>query len=121
MQEDESGEGDTRALFDLLIEPTTGEILHVVDEEALPAKDIAERCDVSGPTIYRKLNAMQEFDLLATRTEIDRYGNHYTVYESNVDHVQISLTPSENEIGVDVTYRSTTEQFIHLWEEFKQK
>ncbi len=108
--------GDSPELFDLLIEPTTREILVAVDDEPLSAKDLAERCDVSGPTMYRRVNAMEEFDLVRSGTEIDPNGNHYTVYESNVDQIEVEIDPSDGEVSVDLTYRYSTDQFIHLWE-----
>lgn len=116
---DNSGGGDE--FFRLLVDPTTQRVLRAVDSDALSAKELADRCDVSGPTMYRKVNTMQEFDLLDERTEIDRDGNHFTVYESNVDTVQITIDPSEGTTDIDVTYRSTTDQFVHLWEGLKEQ
>lgn len=98
----------------------TQSILRAIDSEPLSAKELADHCDVSGPTMYRKVNTMKEYDLLNEGTEIDRNGNHYTVYESNVDAIQIAIDPSETAIDIDVTYRDTTEQFIHLWEGLRE-
>lgn len=108
--------GDSPELFDLVIEPTTRAVLEAVDDEPLSAKELADRCDVSGPTMYRRVNAMEEFDLLTTGTQIDPNGNHYTVYESNVDQIEVEIDPSNGEVSVDLTYRDSTDQFIHLWE-----
>lgn len=108
--------GDSPELFDLVIEPTTRAVLEAVNDEPLSAKELADRCDVSGPTMYRRVNAMEEFDLLTTGTQIDPNGNHYTVYESNVDQIEVEIDPSNGEVTVDLTYRDSTDQFIHLWE-----
>ena len=116
MDEENAGTDGTEVLFRLLVDPTTREVLHAVDREAMSAKELADRCDVSGPTMYRKVNAMLEFDLLETGTRIDPNGNHYTVYRSNVDHVRVAMDPSANRTDVDVTYRRRADQFIHLWE-----
>lgn len=70
--------------------------------------------------MYRKVNTMQEYNLLNEGTEIDRDGNHYTVYTNNVETIQIAIDPQEETPEIDVTYRSTTEQFIHLWEGLKE-
>ena len=42
-------------------------------------------------------------------TEIDQDGYHLTVYESNVDDIQIVMNPSEDEVRIDVSYRSKTD------------
>jgi len=118
---DDANDRNTQELFDLVIEETTRSILEAVDGEALSAKELADRCDVSGPTMYRRVNAMREFDLLRTSTEIDPDGNHYTVYESNVDRVQIELDPGDEGVIVDVSYRNRTDQFIHLWEGLREQ
>lgn len=111
----------SQRLFDLLIEPTTRRILSAVADDGLPVKELADRCGVSGRTMYRKVDRLREFDLLQADTKIDPNGNHYTVYESNVERVRITMTPGEREIDVDVTFRSSTDQFVNLWEGLKQK
>lgn len=107
-------------LFRLLVDPMTRSILRAVDTDRRSAKELAEQCDVSGPTMYRKVNTMQEYNLLTEGTEIDRDGNHYTVYESNVETIQMAIDPSKETPEINVSYRSTTEQFIHLWEGLKE-
>ena len=109
VDEARTGVSGAQRLFDLLVDPTTRTLLQAVDEQSLSAKELAEQCDVSGPTTYRKVNDMLEFDLLEARTELDGDGNHYTVYDSNVDHVQISIDPGENRTTVSVTYRQGTD------------
>jgi predicted transcriptional regulator len=111
---------DGNELFDLFSDRRTIRILHETDQNPRSVKELSTICEASEPTLYRHVNAMLEHDLLQQETEIDTGGNHYTVYENNIRSASVEITPSSDEIRVDLTYRDSAEQFKHLWEELKR-
>jgi predicted transcriptional regulator len=113
------GEDGRRDLFDLLSDERTMQILTETDGDSRSVEQLADACEASGPTLYRHVNALLDHDLLQQETEIDARGNHYTVYRSNVQSVDIRLDPSEEAVHIDLTYRDSVDQFKHLWEEMK--
>lgn len=113
------GDRDRDELFDLFSEERTIRILHETHQTPRSVQELADICDVSGPTLYRHVNALLEHDLLHEETKIDTQGNHYTVYENNIRDATIELTPATDEIHVDLTYRDPVEQFKHLWDDMK--
>lgn len=112
-------DGDRNELFELLSDQRTTRILYKTDQTPHSVKELADICDASGPTLYRHVNTMLEYDLLQQETEIDAQGNHYTVYENNIQSATIEITPVTEEIHVDLTYRDSVERFKHLWEGMK--
>lgn len=112
---------DAETALGLLVEDSVREALQTVDSQALSVKEIAERCDVSGPTMYRKVNVLEELDLLEAETRIDPNGNHVTVYRSNVDRVDVSLDPGEDDLDVEVVRRRSADRFKDLWSGLKEQ
>lgn len=66
----------------------------------MSANDLVERCDASGPTVYRRLSDLQEHDFLIEQTHPDAEGHHYKVYQANLDRVTINLTDEGFEVTV---------------------
>lgn len=81
------------------------DLLEAAAAEPQSAKQLAERCGMSLPTVYRRLELLQEHALVTERTEVAEDGNHYSVYECNFESTVITL----DEDSYDVTvYRRET-------------
>lgn len=78
-------------------------ILEATTTEPRSAEELEERCDVSLPTIYRRLETLVEFDLLEEHTRADPDGHHYTVYEARVERVVLEL--EDDGFSIRVTRR----------------
>ena len=92
-------------------EPTVTDVIHLLDDdcarqilietmsEPLSANELEERCDVSPPTIYRRLKELREHELVSEQTCVDPSGHHYSVYQAALEKVEIDIT----ETGLDIT------------------
>lgn len=100
---DVTGAWDADTLFDVFERETARKILALTSVEPMSAGALAERTDESEPTIYRRIDALTEYDLLEERTRIDDDGNHYSVYETNLEEVCFHL--EDGGFTIDVTYR----------------
>ncbi len=91
-------------------------LLASVSIEPKSAKDIAEECDLSLPTVYRRIETLEEYDLVKDRTLVAEDGNHYKVYESNFESTVISLENDTYQVRV---YREENipDRFSQLWDE----
>lgn len=76
-------------------------ILEAIRTEAKPARRIAAECDVSRPTVYRRLNALEEAGLVETGMSYDADGHHRTVFEATLEALSVDLT--EDGLAVTVT------------------
>jgi len=91
---------DPVELFHLLDDRYARMILRETTREPMSAKVLSDVCDASLSTIYRRVDALQEQDLIAERTEPDPDGHHYTVYEASVSHVGIELDDGDLNVVV---------------------
>jgi len=78
---------DPETLFDVLGSEEVRRILALADREPTSAGELADRLDVSQPTVYRRLDACEAYDLVERGTTIDDEGNHYQVYETNLERL----------------------------------
>ncbi|ELZ35304.1 ArsR family transcriptional regulator [Halogeometricum pallidum JCM 14848] len=67
------------------------EILVHTSERPRSARELAAACDVSKPTVYRRLEALERRDLLAQKTRYDADGNHYAAYACRLEEVTFGV------------------------------
>jgi len=91
-------------------------VLAAISRESRSAKELAEECDLSLPTVYRRIEMLEEYDLVQDHTLIAEDGNHYKEYESNFESTVISLREDEYEVKI---YREENlpDRFNQLWDE----
>lgn len=91
-------------------------VLAAISREPKSAKELADACDLSLPTVYRRIDMLEEYDLVRDRTLVADDGNHYKVYESNFESTVISLEDDEYKVEI---YREENlpDRFTQLWDE----
>ena len=93
------------------------EILASLSREPKPAKELAETCDISLPTVYRRLEQLQQQALVTSHPETDEAGNDFQLYECNFDSTVISL---DGEYDVRVYRKKNLPgRFSDLWEDLQ--
>nr|WP_303647829.1 helix-turn-helix domain-containing protein [Haloarchaeobius amylolyticus] len=90
-------------MFDVFERETARRILALTSVEPLSAQALVDRCDASEATVYRRIDVLEEYDLLESRPKVDEGGNHYEVYETNLDSVCFELR--DGGFTIDVSYR----------------
>jgi predicted transcriptional regulator len=95
-------------------------VLAAISPEPKSAKELAEECDLSLPTVYRRIEMLEEYDLVRDRSLIADDGNHYKVYESNFESTVISLEDDEYSVRI---YREENlpDRFSQLWDDLNPK
>jgi len=91
-------------------------VLAAISREPQSAKELAEECEMSLPTVYRRIEMLTEYELVKDRTLVADDGNHYKVYESNFESTVISLEEDEYRVRI---YREENlpDRFSQLWDE----
>lgn len=112
-----SEEDDVEAVAALFEDETTRTILTELHMQPATAADLRDRCDVSGPTVYRRLEELRERDLLVERTRLDPSdGHHRTVYDVVLDRATFEL--DDGEVSVRLERREDmADRFTRLVEE----
>ena len=94
---------EAETVFDLLGNELVRELLVLTSVEPLSAEELAEHCSASRPTVYRRLDSLEEYDLVGVHTEYDEEGNHYQSYECRLEDAHISV--EDGGFTVDITLR----------------
>lgn len=115
----QEADGDERALFDLLADEYARTILAATSCEAMSAKTLSERFEMSLPTVYRRIERLEAFDLVVERTEIDTTGgHHHSVYEANLNHIGIDLADGNFDVKVRLR-EDAADRFSRMWQEMR--
>lgn len=78
-------------VLDALGDPKTRHCLHVLARGEYSARELADSIDYSLTTVYRRLNALQQADLVDARETLDPNGDHYKRYTAVVDSVEVAI------------------------------
>jgi len=90
-------------LLELLDANYTQAILEAIRAESKPARALAEECDASRPTVYRRLNSLQDAGLVETSMAYDADGHHRTVFEATLESVRVDVVGE----GLSVTVETS--------------
>jgi DNA-binding transcriptional ArsR family regulator len=82
---------DSEELLSLLSDDSAREILTTISEESLPAREIADRLDLSRPTVYRRLNRLEAIGVVETSFSLDPDGHHRQQFTATLDRVVVSI------------------------------
>lgn len=86
----------------LLEDPTVRTILTQTSQEPMSATTLSDHCDVSKPTVYRRLDDLRECGLLVEQTQLDPDGGHHrTVYSTNLERVTVELQDGSLRVQID--------------------
>lgn len=97
-----TGDCDVETIGALLENATARTILLATSQTPMSASTLSDHCDVSQPTIYRKLEDLRECGLLVERTELDpEAGHHRTVYLTNLRRITVHLEDGTMDLQID--------------------
>ncbi|MFW6320553.1 MAG: ArsR/SmtB family transcription factor [Halohasta sp.] len=91
-------------LLELLSDAYACEILRELQEEPLSADDLVDRCSMSRPTVYRRLDALTDAGIVDATPRLAADGHHRREYRLSL----ASLSVRVDEDGIDGTVRTTS-------------
>ncbi|MFC7166084.1 ArsR/SmtB family transcription factor [Halospeciosus flavus] len=95
-------ESEAPEVFATLDDEYAREILVATKRERLSAGELSEKCDMSRPTVSRRVNRLVEQGFLEAHTHVDPAGHHYKEYEACLERVEILLNADGFDVEVDV-------------------
>lgn len=107
------------AVFDVLGSEEARAILGTAGAAPATAEELAEACGASLPTVYRRVNDLEEHGLLRSDTRIDPDGNHYQTYETAVRRVSLSVGDGGVSVEVDRD-RDMVDRFEAFWSDLER-
>jgi len=111
-----SEESDLSTVLAVLDDEYARDILTHTSVESMSASTLSDRCDASLPTIYRRLERLEECQLVTEETELAPDGNHYSVYSANLEHLELSLEDGSFELELSYRDEDVADKFTRMWE-----
>jgi predicted ArsR family transcriptional regulator len=109
--------GDAREVYSLLDDEYARRILIETYEETRSASALCDACDASEATVYRRLERLQQQDLVESVQEVDPDKGPQEVYAARLDHVSIDLTAAGFEVDVEYVDETAADRLTRLYEE----
>ncbi len=106
-------------LLELLGRERVREILAATSRAPKSAKELSEECDVAPSTIYRRVEDMIARDLLVERTRIESDGSHHSVYEANIDHLDVDIDDGTIDVSIHVR-EDAAQRFSRIWNDIRE-
>ena len=108
---------DTREVYSLLDDEYARQILIETYEETRSASALCDACDASEATVYRRLERLQQQELVESVQEIDPDEGPQEVYAARLDHVSIDLTGAGFEVDIEYVDETAADRLTRLYEE----
>ncbi|MFC7028133.1 helix-turn-helix domain-containing protein [Halomicroarcula sp. GCM10025324] len=106
---------DQQPIFDSLADRDCRRILATLDEP-LPAKAVANACELPQTTTYRKLQQLCEAGLVDDRTELRSDGHHTTTYVRDCAGIFVTIEGDEQfDVDLFADRESPSERLARLW------
>ncbi len=112
MTDDEEDE-----ILALLEDEYARSILIEASDEPMSVERLTERCDASPPTIYRRIDRLEERDFVESYQELDPDGHHYKVYSTRLERVAIEVADGEMDLQVRRREEDPADRFTRLFED----
>jgi len=110
------GEDCVEEVLDAIGDEHARTVLAALNRRPASAKELTTRLDLSQPTVYRRLETLQEHDLIVERTLVAEDGNHYKEYRCNFRSALLSLEEDTYDVQL-VREEGLPERFADLWDE----
>jgi DNA-binding transcriptional ArsR family regulator len=91
---------DVPEVLSLLSDEYARELLSVLSEESLSARELVARLDMSRATVYRRLDRLESAGVLQSSMCIDPDGHHRKCFQVVVDRMQLMFDADGITLGV---------------------
>lgn len=113
-----SSERPIEKVLDTIGDQHARQVLAAMSSEPKPAKQLAEKCNLSLPTVYRRIEMLNEYDLVNEQTRVAEDGNHYNTYKSNFESTVVALQDDEYKVRI-FREGSLPDRFTQLWDDLQ--
>lgn len=104
-----ANEWTPRNIHEVIADHRSLQILMAVNQKARSAQDLTNHCEGSLSSIYRRIDVLSDYNLLAENIQIDQEGHHYSVYETRFHDINISL--DEGRVITEIQHNNGKTQY----------
>jgi predicted transcriptional regulator len=109
---------ETDATLDILADEHTRRILAAASRKPMSARELADDCGASLPTVYRRINELTAIDFLDTEMQPTEDGNHYRTFETDVERIRIVIEAGTVQTDVKRS-GDIVDRFGNLWHDLE--
>lgn len=111
-------EWEPQDILDVFSDETSRDIIALASVQPVTAEEIGDHLDLSAPTVYRRLNALIDYQLLREERHVESNGRQYRSFETTVKRVNFEVEAGE--ISVDIAFdQDLVERFEKFWDDFE--
>lgn len=114
-----SKEWDPETVFDVLSCEYARGILVAAARSPRSAQELAECCETSHPTIYRRLGVLEEYGFIDVELQYDDDGNHYKTFETTLEELTVTVDNSGVSID-DTSSQDLPSKFQLFWNDLER-
>lgn len=107
---------DEDAVLALLDDEYARAILTHLTIEPMSVDELCTACEMSDATAYRRLDRLQEVDLVTEQQELDPEGHHYKRYAATVETVTVTFDDGTYHVTVTRSTTDPADRFTDLFE-----
>lgn len=111
-----SEDSDLVSIVELLDDEYARTILAATSTEPMSASQLAERCEASPPTVYRRLERLRDQDLVDAQQQLDPEGHHYEVFTARLSRLEVELEDGSYRVEIERRERDAADRFTELFE-----
>ena len=105
---------DPDDIFEVLSSEISREILAAASVRPMSAQELEQVCDASLPTIYRRLEMLQNYDLLSEQQVVDPEDGQYKQYSTDLKEINIVVENGSYNVDIRVQ-KDTVDKFGKLF------
>lgn len=114
-----SGDATLDTIADVLDDRYARAILAAASREPMAAQELAATLDADPSTVYRRLDTLEERDLVSSYVQPRSDGHHYSVYRTRLRRVTVELEDGEYRVSVERTPTDPADRLASLFEEIR--
>ena len=109
---------DLPEFIDLIDDEHVRSILAATSAEPLSAGELSDVCDVSVSSIYRRVETLEERDLLREQTRPRADGHHESVYTASLNRFELIIQDGEFDWELERDEADIADELTRLWGKF---
>ncbi len=109
---------DLPTVLSLLDDEHARQILRATSVDRVSKTELAEECDVSLPTISRRVDRLEKAGLVREETRLRSDGHHDAVYVAQLDRFEVRLADGEFKWDLKQMDRDMSDELERLWGKF---
>ena len=105
---------DPAGIFEVLASEESRRILAAASVQPVSANELEQVCDVSLPTIYRRLEVLVEYDLLSEDRVVNLKQDQSKRYSTDLREINVEITDGEISVNLELK-KDTVDKFGELF------